>query len=292
MDIAHLSQWIGREEEQADDLTPALVRRFRATLGLPGNAPEDAPVDAPEDTPEDTPAGAAPVAPQLIHLCLGLPATTDTGPDGHPARGGFLPPVPLPRRMWAGGRFAFHAPLRVGEPVLRRSRIADVQARQGRSGPLCFVAVDHQILQSGRLAVSERHDIVYRGLSPAAPPAAPPDSPAPAGEHQRRVTPTPTLLFRFSAITFNGHRIHYDAPYATGVEGYPGLVVHGPLQAALLCHFAAGLQGAPLRRFAFRSRAALFDTGDFTLNARRTDRGLSLWTATPGGPVAMEAEAE
>ncbi len=271
MDLEHLRQWIGREESAAEQLTAALVDRFNATFDRPGAAVAGGP------------------APLLIHLCLAPPAapTAGLGPDGHPARGGFLPPVPLPRRMWAGGAFAFHSAIRVGETVARRSTIRDVTVKQGRSGTLCFVTVDHRIEADGRLAVEERQDIVYRA-------AGTPDgraAPAPQGAQRRQVVPSAALLFRYSALTFNGHRIHYDAPYVRQVEGYPGLIVHGPLQATLLAQYAEALRGRPPARFAFRSLSPLFDDADFTLNAVEEEGGLKLWTARAQGPVAMEARA-
>ena len=271
LDLSHLLHWIGREDEVEDVITPSLVARFNATLG--------------RKTEGD-------VAPLLIHHCLGLPAVPEAalGPDGHPARGGFLPPVPLQRRMWAGGSFTFHAPLRIGPPVLRRSRITGVNSKTGRSGPLCFVTVEHQILQHNALAITERHDIVYRDPSPGESGAAR-KVPAALGTETRRITPSPTLLFRYSALTFNGHRIHYDTPYATMTEGYPGLVVHGPLQATMLCHLAADLEGVAPRQFDFRSVSPIYDTSDFTLNAERTADSCRLWTAQAAGPVAMEATA-
>lgn len=265
MDIAHLRQWIGREEVLDDVLSPALVHRFNATFDRP---------DA---------------EPLLVHLCLCLPAalTSALGPDGHPARGGFLPPVPLQRRMWAGGSFTFLAPLQIGEPVRRLSRIVDVTAKTGRSGPLCFVTVEHHVTQGKTLAITERHDIVYRDPSTGTGLA----EPAPLGTHSRVVSPSATLLFRYSALTFNGHRIHYDAPYSKGEEGYPGLIVHGPMQATMLCHMAADLGKAPPRQFDFRSHSPLYDTSDFTLNAEPVAEGMRLWTAAVDGPIAMEAIA-
>lgn len=273
MDIDHLRTWIGREETRSEVLTPVLAERFNATFDRTG------------------PTGEGDEAPLLIHLCLCLPAapTSELGPDGHAEKGGFLPPVPLPRRMWAGGAFAFHAPLRIGAHVTRRSVIRDVTEKTGRTGRLCFVTVEHEIASDGTPALTERHDIVYREAQGAgAPPSAPA---APAGEHSRRIPASPALLFRYSALTFNGHRIHYDAPYSTGTEGYPGLIVHGPMQATLLCQYAADLKGRTPARFEFRSRTPIFDTSVFTLNAAAEGEVVRLWTAAEGGPVAMEAEA-
>jgi 3-methylfumaryl-CoA hydratase len=271
LDDAHLRGWIGRMEAADDVVTSDLVRKFRATLDLP------------------TPGGeAAAIAPPLIHFCLAQPAapTAALGPDGHPARGGFLPPVPLPRRMWAGGEIRFHGDLRVGDAVRRVSRIADVALKQGRTGALCFVTVEHRILVDGRTAVEERQDLVYRGLTGGVPEAPP----APHGEHVRPLVASQPLLFRYSALTFNGHRIHYDRRHAIEAEGYPGLVVHGPLQATLLAHFAAEILGRPLGRFVFRSTGTLFDDDRAALHAAAETDRLRLWTAREGGPIAMSAE--
>lgn len=276
-DIDHLREWIGRQDSAEEDLSPSLVQRFNATF----------------DRSSGT--GIGDVAPLLIHFCLAQPAlpVSDLGPDGHAARGEFLPPVPLPRRMWAGGEFTFHSDLLVGDTVSRVSTVKDVVMKSGRTGPLCFVTVEHEISGNGRPVLSERHDIVYREATAkgSATPAKEPD-PAPAGETSRWITPSAPYLFRYSALTFNGHRIHYDKDYTRDVEGYPGLIVHGPLQATLLCQYAADLAGRSPATFRFRSLSAIFDTGDFTLNSERHENGMWLWTAQVGGPVAMEAFAE
>ncbi|MGY3437479.1 MULTISPECIES: FAS1-like dehydratase domain-containing protein [unclassified Marinovum] len=287
LDIDHLRRWIGREDRDAEILTPTLARQFNATFDrTSGTAPGDD-------------------ASLMLHYCLAQPIlpTRELGPDGHEARGEFLPPVPLPRRMWAGGAIAFHGAAVIGETVSRASTIRNVEMKQGRSGALCFVTVDHTVESDGRPVLSERQDIVYRGApqvgsgagvsssaSSGAEKAAPP--PAPIGTYRRQITPSAPLLFRYSAMTFNGHRIHYDAPYVRDVEGYPGLIVHGPMQSTLLCQFAADLRGACPARFAFRSLTPIFDTCDFTLNAEETATGLKLWTAAQDGPVAMEATAD
>ncbi len=274
LDLEDLRHWIGQSESRSELVTGAMVDRFRSTFDQEGDVAE------------------GDVAPVMIHLCVAPPAapTGGLGPDGHPARGGFLPPVPLPRRMWAGGAFTFHDDIRVGERVARTSTIRDVTLKEGRTGSLCFVTVDHRIESAGRLVIEERQDIVYRG---ADAPRAPGERPEPAapGTHRVVVVPSAALLFRYSALTFNGHRIHYDAPYATGVEGYPGLVVHGPLQATMLVQLAERLHGRRPARFDFRSLSPLFDDADFTLNADEDGGDLRLWTAGVGGPVAMEARA-
>ncbi|MCG5236860.1 MaoC family dehydratase N-terminal domain-containing protein [Xanthobacter oligotrophicus] len=277
LDIDHLRTWIAREDIGTEAVDPALVRRFRATFGEePGN-----PADGE-------------VAPRLLHWCLAQPTVPShgLGPDGHPARGGFLPPVPLPRRMWAGGRFAFIDDLRVGDTMRRVSRVEDLSVKEGRTGTLCFVTVKHEIEAGGRTVLTEIQDIVYRGLDAGdAPKKAP--TPAAEGRHRRQIVPSAPLLFRYSALTFNGHRIHYDHPYVTQVEGYPGLVVHGPLLATQLYRYAAELGGRPPARFSFRGLSPLFDNAPYVLHAEDGPNGtLKLWTATNGGPVAMAAEAQ
>lgn len=275
LDVDHLRRWIGREDGRGEVLTPELAERYRATLDMPGEAP-----------------GMGEAAPALIHFCLAQPivATAALGADGHASRGGFTPPVPLPRRMWAGSDVTFHGALRVGDCVERRSVIEDVTVKRGRTGVLCFVTIRHHLHAGGALAVEERQDIVYReadrpGRAPLTLPAAE------QGEHRRQARAEAPLLFRYSALTFNTHRIHYDRRYATEVEGYPGLVVHGPLQATLLCNYAAELHGASLQRFQFRGVAPLFDDDAFVLHAREDGGRLRLWTAKEGGHVCMTAEA-
>lgn len=276
LDMDLLRGWICREEEQSELLTPTLVARLYATLDREGPLTEGA------------------EAPLLIHHCLCQPAmpTATLGPDGHPPRGGFLPPVPLPRRMWAGGAMRFESAPRIGEHITRRSVIEDVTLKEGRSGRLCFVTVAHHITADGRAVLHERQDIVYRDVTPpdARPKAVP--SPAPAGTNRREIFASAPLLFRYSALTFNGHRIHYDYPYTTEEEGYPGLVVHGPLQAMLLAQYAGELRGQSPAKFSFRSLSTIFGGSQMSLNARDEDGAMILWTAGPGGPVAMEARAE
>lgn len=273
LDIDHLRRWIGREDDASERLEPELVRKFRAMFDEEPGQPQ----------PGDP-------APQMIHLCLAQPValTKALGPDGHPARGGFLPPVPLPRRMWAGGHMTFHSDPCIGELVRRHSRIESVEVKEGRTGTLCFVTVQHEVSADGRAVLSERQDIVYRGLEGGGTKAA--EAAAP-GAHRREMVASPPLLFRYSALTFNGHRIHYDHPYVTQVEGYPGLVVHGPLQVNLLLRFATELRGKPPAVFAFRGLSPLFDNAPFFVNADETDAGLKLWTSREDGPVAMSAEA-
>lgn len=218
--------------------------------------------------------------------------TRDLGEDGHPHKGGFLPPVPLPRRMWAGSQLTFHHALHVGDQIRRVSRIADVTVKQGRSGTLCFVTVAHRLEVQGRLMIEETQDIVYRNAA-GAPIVKPLAVEVPiTGNHYRVILPDAVLLFRYSALTFNGHRIHYDRDYARNIEHYPGLVVHGPLQATLLLQFACELKGKMPTRFNFRSQTVLYDDDRMNCHASESDDKMSLWTSRDGGPVAMYAEAE
>ena len=276
IDIDGLRAWIGSKERIADVVTPQLAVRFAATLGLPMDEP-----------------ATGDLAPAMIHYCLAPAAVSmsDLGPDGHPARGGFLPPVPLPRRMWAGGGITFHAPFRVGDIVVRTTEIADVVLKEGRSGRLCFVTLQHAYEVDGRRMLDERQDVVYRDLDTAAPSPAAKSQPAPAGEQTRTIDTPATLLFRYSALTFNGHRIHYDRAYTTKEEGYPGLVVHGPLQATCLVHFAAAVRRAAPRTFEFRAMSPVFDGEGLVLNAAAEGAALRMWSNRPGGPVAMSGTA-
>ncbi|MCO5122589.1 MAG: MaoC family dehydratase N-terminal domain-containing protein [Rhizobacter sp.] len=276
-----IEDWIDRETVATDRVHAAPVRALAATLD--------------RDDPEPREGDA--LAP-LWHWLFFLPHDRQSalGEDGHARRGGFLPPIALPRRMWAGGRFEFIRPLHIGEAVTRTSRIADIQTKTGRSGPLAFVRVEHAIAGAEGVALREEHDIVYRAAPTSKPnptPAADP-SLAPTDEHfARAITPDPVLLFRYSALTFNGHRIHYDRSYVREVEGYPGLVVHGPLIATLLVDLLRRERpGAQLARFSFRALQPLFDTAPFALCGRDADSAnLSLWARDAKGCLAMQADA-
>jgi len=276
-DIDHLRQWIGRTTQATDIVTAQLVKGLRATLFLPIGEPK---------------AGEA--APFTVHWCL-APAVvpmSELGPDGHPSRGGFLPPVPLQRRMWAGGELEFFDFLRVGDEVTRTSRIADVSMKSGSTGALCFVAVDHEITTPRGIAIRERHNIVYRDASTNSPPPAKPAAPPPRAQHRETHMADTVLLFRYSALTFNGHRIHYDRDYVTKVEGYPGLIFHGPLQASLLVEFAAKLHGgAAPKKISYRGVQPLFEGSEFSVNANESGSGLELWTANSEGQPTMKGTA-
>jgi 3-methylfumaryl-CoA hydratase len=279
LDLDHLRQWIGRTEEASDIVTAQLVKGLRATLFLDIGTPK---------------AGDA--APFTVHWCLAQPVypMSMLGPDGHPTRGGFLPPVPLPRRMWAGGEIEFLEPLRVGDEAKRSSRIADVTLKTGSTGTLCFVSVEHTITTLRGVAIRERQDIVYRDMPGGGQAAAPtkPPAPPPPAKHRQSHLADAVLLFRYSALTFNGHRIHYDRDYVTKVEGYPGLIFHGPMQAALLVEFAAHLHGgiAP-KKFSYRGVQPLFEGGEFSVNANETASGLDVWVANSAGAATMTGTA-
>jgi 3-methylfumaryl-CoA hydratase len=277
-DLDHLRQWIGRSTEASDIVTAQLVKGLRATLFMEIGEP-----------------GPGDAAPFTVHWCLAQPVfpASELGSDGHPARGGFLPPVPLPRRMWAGGELEFLDTLRVGDEATRTSTISDVTMKTGSTGVLCFVSVEHLIATSRGLAIRERQDIVYRDISPAA--AATPaksQAPPPAAQHRESHMADAVLLFRYSALTFNGHRIHYDRDYVTKVEGYPGLIFHGPMQAAFLVEFAGRLHhGAVPKKFSYRGLQPLFEGSEFSVNANKTDSGMELWTANSAGQPTMKGTA-
>ncbi len=277
IDLNHLQSWIGREQAAADTVDTRRTAALAATLDL-DNAPTD-------DDP----------LPPLWHWLgfLSCDRASNLGEDGHAKRGGFLPPVPLPRRMWAGSRFEFHRPWRVGVPGERVSTVRTVDLKEGRSGVLVFVTVEHALRDADGPLLNEWHDIVYR--EPAAPGSAPPPAkPAPdAAPWQWPLVPDPVLLFRYSALTFNGHRIHYDRSYCTDVEGYPGLVFHGPLQATLLMELLRREQpDATVADFTFRALRPVFDTAPLTVcgNPAR-DGTVRLWIRDAEGALAMDATA-
>ena len=275
------ANWIGRSETIRDTLHPTPVVALTATLDRP-------PAPAEPGTP----------LPPLWHWLSFLPMhrQSDIGADGHARRGGFLPPVPLPRRMWAGSQFEFRSPLRVGDRVARTSTIDDVTTKEGRTGPLVFVKVRHEVRcnDAAEPALVEFHDIVYREAQ-RPDDVAPPPQAAPAGAvWQREVGPDAVLLFRYSALTFNGHRIHYDRKYVTEVEGYPGLIVHGPLIATLLLDLLRREQpGAELARFHFKAVRPTFDLHPFHVNGAPEDDGktVRLWASDHEGWLTLDASA-
>jgi 3-methylfumaryl-CoA hydratase len=261
------SDWVGRSEEVSDVLEPARSNALRAALG-------------------ESDALAAGAELPLLHHWLyfwNVQPPAGLGVDGHPAKGGFLPPVPLPRRMWAGGRLTFLAPLKLGERATRTSTILKVEAKSGRSGNLVFVTVEHRLSGEAGLAIVEEQDIVYREPAPGGTAAPESNGTPPRAQWQREIDPNSVLLFRYSALTMNGHRIHYDRPYAIEEEGYPGLVVHGPLQATLLADLATRNLDAPIATFQFRGQAPAFAGGTLHVCGETSEEGASLWTEQGGG---------
>ena len=278
LDVEHLRTWIGKQETLEDRVTPVPVAALAATLDR-----------------DDPPPREGDALPPLWHWLYFLPVArqSELGPDGHPRRGGFLPPVPLPRRMWAGSRFQFRRPLHVGEAMRRKSVIADVSVKDGRTGPLVFVLVRHEISGEAGVALTEEHDIVYRNV--ILPRGAARHSPPPGADFvvaSAMIVPDPVLLFRYSALTFTGHRIHYDRSYVTGEEGYPGLVVHGPLLATLLVDLLRRNSAAQLTGFRFRAMRPLFDISPFAVCGAPGEAGkVALWAQDEQGFLCMDAEA-
>ena len=277
----NLKDWIGRSEEVSDIATATPYAALSATFDRPAERP---PVGAP--------------LPALWHWLYFLPLhrQSEIGADGHAKRGGFLPPVPLPRRMWAGSQFEFHKPLAIGDAMTRTSTIHDVTEKSGRTGPLVFVKVRHEVRRSGEadIALTEFHDIVYRE-APKPEDVAPPPTAAPASSTwEKRWIPDDVLLFRYSALTFNGHRIHYDRKYVTEVEGYPGLVVHGPMIATLLLDLLRHqMPDAEVVRYAFRAVRPVFDINHFFVcgEPQADGKTIRLWAKDHEGWLTMEAMA-
>jgi 3-methylfumaryl-CoA hydratase len=270
-------EWIGREEIRTERITPFAAEALAATLDI-----------------AVAPADGDPLPPGWQWMYFN-PAVrrSGLGADGHPQRGGFLPPITLPRRMWAGSRIRYMADLLIGDEASRRSRIAKVENKVGKRGSLWFVTVEHTTTARGEACIVEEQDIVYREASPAN--AAATAAPRHEAEHEwaQVIQPDTTLLFRYSALTFNGHRIHYDQPYARNEENYPDLVVHGPLTATLLQKFAVECaDGRPLSRFEFRGVSPLFVSRPFRLEGHRLEDGtLSVWARGPEGELAVSAVA-
>lgn len=275
-----LRAWIGRSQTVTDVLDPTRARLMQATL---------------DQQPTLTAGDALPGLWHWIYFWQGAPLS-ELGRDGHRKMGGFLPPVDLPRRMWAGSRFGFYRPLILGTTLTRTSTIRDVSVKQGRSGDLCFITTHHEITDdTGDILMHEEHDAVYREAPrPGVPAPSPPEPPAHA-DWSDVVTPSSVMLFRYSALTFNGHRIHYDRDYSREIEGYPGLVFHGPLTGTLLAGLGERYM-APKRltEFSFRALAPLFDDRPFVIRGvrnRHTADELTLWAETPSGGMAMTATA-
>ncbi|OMH38887.1 MaoC family dehydratase N-terminal domain-containing protein [Motiliproteus sp. MSK22-1] len=271
------SNWVNRTEHSRDQLDANRVRSLAATLDSNQSCDNSSPL------------------PPLWHWIFFNPQhnTADLGPDGHARKGGFLPPIDLPRRMWAGGRFKFVQPLLIGDQLTRLSTIRKVQLKEGRSGALAFVTVEHKIQGSAGGDWIEEHDIVYR---PAAESpwqkARVPEIDSEPADWSQEIRPDPVLLFRYSALTFNGHRIHYDREYCQQQEGYPGLIVHGPLTATLLLELLKrNLPEATVKSFTFRALRPLFDHLPYSIHGRVENNVVRLWAKDSQQQRAMEAEA-
>ena len=269
MSSSDFAAWIGRRRESQDHISFTLVKRIAATLSEPAPQPGEA-------------------LPPLWHWAFFQEPVNDSelGPDGHPALGGFLPPAHNRNRMWAGSRIEFHQPLKVATDVTCVSTILNVEEKQGRTGSLLFVTVRHEFFQDGDLALRDEQDIVYREPTP---PRLSSTEALAEGQWQERIEPTPTLLFRYSAVTFNGHRIHYDWPYVTQTEGYPGLVVHGPLIATLnLRAFTKAHPTARVQRFTFRGVRPLISPHPFEVGGRVIEKGKAqVWAGNQDGTAQI-----
>lgn len=264
MDQLNIGAWVGRSVQDHGSITEMTAAQIHATVGTPGQA---APVQGD-------------LLPGLWHWCAFPPLThvTDLGRDGHPGPGALLPPIRLERRMWAGGSLRFHAPLRVGDMLTRRSTVRTVIEKEGATGPLILLTVDHQIFGPRGLAIEERQDIVYLDI----PDTFTPPKKRPMPDVQARHAMTPPLLFRYSAVTFNAHRIHYDLDYTRDAEKYPGLVVHGPLQATLLMRHATERQGTMPSQFDFRGVHPMFEGSDLEIAAVEDDGAMALYAGQDG----------
>ena len=287
----NLQDWIGRSETVEDTATATPFAALAATLDRPASKGLDG-AAGPQRPPAGTPL------PCLWHWLYFLPlaAQSEIGEDGHPKRGGFMPPVPLPRRMWASSDFEWHAPLQVGDALARTSTIVDVKEKSGRTGSLIFVKVRHEIRRNGAQAAAliEHHNIVYRAAASPDDVAPPPQAAPAVWAWERRVVPDDVLLFRYSALTFNSHRIHYDRKYATSVEGYPGLVVHGPLIATLLMDLLdRQLPDARVLRFEFKAVRPTLDINPFSVHGQPSSDGktVHLWGRDHEGWLTMDATA-
>jgi 3-methylfumaryl-CoA hydratase len=282
--MANWDGWLGRGEKRRDRVDEGLVERWYATLN--------------REPPESN------LAPQSIHWCLCVPnaAGDMLGPDGHPQNSdnphSYFPPLPLPRRMWAGSEILFHAPLRIGQQVRRKTAVKTIAEKSGSTGPLTFVQVEHDTFADEALAIREIQTIVYREAVPEGSPLAPAPLGAPSFDpstwaYHAKVCPVETMLFRYSALTFNSHRIHYDYPYARDVEGYRGLVVQGPLTATLLmdaCQQYCGHNS--IRKFAFRGVSPAICHENINLVIQQDDTGMALSAYCDDGRLIMTAEAE
>ena len=278
VDIDHLRKWIGKIDNVTDYVTPIVEQRYRATLNMDIGNPKD----------------GDPVTSGL-HWMLGwnLVKNDELGVDSHPALGEFLPPVPLPRRMWAGSEIKVLKPIRVGDKVIKQSTVADIQVKEGRTGLLCFVTAEYNFLVNDEVTINEKHNIVYRDISKSGGGSGYSKDIPEKADLSEKIFMHPTILFRYSAIGFVGHRIHYDHPYTVNEENYPGLIVHGPLQATYLLRAAEKLMGKPVKSFTHKVMAPVFAGSEYMVGVDKMDDGsVSRWGATKEFCVTMRAEAK
>ena len=278
VDIDHLRKWIGKIDNVTDYVTPIVEQRYRATLNMDIGNPQDG---------EPVTSG--------LHWMLGwnLVKNDELGVDSHPALGEFLPPVPLPRRMWAGSEIKVLKPIRVGDKVVKQSTVADIQVKEGRTGLLCFVTAEYNFLVNDEVTINEKHNIVYRDISKSGGGSGYSKEIPEKADLSEKIFMHPTILFRYSAIGFVGHRIHYDHPYTVNEENYPGLIVHGPLQATYLLRAAEKLMGKQVKSFTHKVMAPVFANSEYMIGVDKMDDGsVSCWGATKEFGVTMRAEAK
>jgi 3-methylfumaryl-CoA hydratase len=278
IDIDHLRKWIGKIDNVTDYVTPIVEQRYRATLNMDIGNPKDG---------EPVTSG--------LHWMLGwnLVKNDELGVDSHPALGEFLPPVPLPRRMWAGSEIKVLKPIRVGDKVVKQSTVADIQVKEGRTGLLCFVTAEYNFLVNDEVTINEKHNIVYRDISKSGGGSGYSKEIPERADLSEKIFMHPTILFRYSAIGFVGHRIHYDHPYTVNEENYPGLIVHGPLQATYLLRAAEKLMGKQVKSFTHKVMAPVFANSEYMVGVDKMDDGsVSCWGATKEFGVTMRAEAK
>lgn len=278
VDIDHLRKWIGKIDNVTDYVTPIVEQRYRATLNMDIGNPKDG---------EPVTSG--------LHWMLGwnLVKNDELGVDSHPALGEFLPPVPLPRRMWAGSEIKVLKPIRVGDKVVKQSTVADIQVKEGRTGLLCFVTAEYNFLVNDEVTINEKHNIVYRDISKSGGGSGYSKEIPERADLSEKIFMHPTILFRYSAIGFVGHRIHYDHPYTVNEENYPGLIVHGPLQATYLLRAAEKLMGKQVKSFTHKVMAPVFANSEYMVGVdKMDDDSVSCWGATKEFGVTMRAEAK
>ena len=278
INVDELKSWIGNDEIAFDEVSQSLEARFRATL---------------DEDPGNPQKGE--IASSGLHWAL-APAVVKSsllGKDSHPKKGEFLPPVPLPRRMWAGCRTHFLKPLKIGDLVKKRSSVVDINFKDGKSGLLCFVTANYEFFVDDQLMIKEDHDLVYRDYNKEDKTIfVKNDLPFVKSDYEEKIFAHPTMLFRYSAITFNGHRIHYDYPYSTEEEGYKDLVFHGPLQATLMLRAAEKYKKAKVKSFSHRGVAPVYANDDLIINIEnKPNDSLNCFTSTKDAGMTMKAEA-